>query len=611
MAFLQPDKTSTLNGLIVKEYLLTNHNPYNIIMPSIQLPKTPLGITIHNTDWITTASGTTPAEQYTRATVNGNMNDVRVHYYVDNICAWQNLPLTLSGFHAADGNGNGNTKTIAIECIMSANGGTASEKSEDNCARLAAYLLNLYGLNVENNLFTHTHWLNVKDGITGDNDYLNTHSHPYKSCPLYILPHWQTFKAKVKSYLDQLKAGTSKPSSNSSTSTTNLYRVRKSWEDTKSQIGAFTSLDRAKKACNEGYYVFDSSGKAIYPTEQSKSTTASSNSTITTEQSIYAYLRQKGFNDYSVSGIMGNLYAESNLQSTNLQNTYNNSLGMTDDEYTKAVDNNLHDFVNDSAGYGLAQWTYYSRKQALLNFAKEKGKSIGDTEMQLEFLIKELKEDFSNVYSELLKATSVKQASDCFMTKFESPADQSSTMKNLRASYGEKYYKQYCGTTAAAPTVDSKDSNKNNNSKDNINNNSTKKIDITYCVNIGSWLPPVVNCEDETEDGYAGIKNTSIRALAAKVSEGTLKYRVHIVNGGWLGWISNYKLNDFYHGYAGLLTDKIDAVQAELTEVPGYQVVYRTSTSSKDYYPWVTGTRDYAGVFGKLVDRVQMKIVKL
>ena len=31
-------------------------------------------------------------EQYTRATYNGNMKDVRVHFYVDNICAGKTLP---------------------------------------------------------------------------------------------------------------------------------------------------------------------------------------------------------------------------------------------------------------------------------------------------------------------------------------------------------------------------------------------------------------------------------------------------------------------------------------------------------------------------------------
>lgn len=118
MGFLTPDKTSTLGGVTVREYLLTKHNPNHIDMPTASMAGRVMGITIHNTPRIAVASGTTPAEQYTRATVNGNMNDVRVHYYVDHSCAWQDLPLTLSGWHAADGSGNGNRRTIAIECIM-------------------------------------------------------------------------------------------------------------------------------------------------------------------------------------------------------------------------------------------------------------------------------------------------------------------------------------------------------------------------------------------------------------------------------------------------------------------------------------------------------------
>ena len=161
MAFLNPDSIFNFGGITVKEYLFTKHNPNRISMPSYNLPSKVLGITIHNTDWISVASGTSPAEQYTRATVNGNMKDVRVHYYVDNTCAWQNLPLTLSGWHAADGNGNGNRGTIAIECIMSPAYNSADKKSEDNCARLAAALLKKYGLDI-NHLYTHTHWLNVR-----------------------------------------------------------------------------------------------------------------------------------------------------------------------------------------------------------------------------------------------------------------------------------------------------------------------------------------------------------------------------------------------------------------------------------------------------------------
>ena len=222
---LKPDKTTNLGGVTVNEYLLTKHNPNRIDMPSVSMEGKIIGVTVHNTDWITTAAGTTPAEQYTRATVNGNMNDVRVHYYVDNVCAWQNLPLTLSGWHAADGSGNGNRRTIAIECIMSSAYNDKDKKSEDNCARLAAALLNKYKLSIDC-LYTHNHW------------------YSRKYCPAYILPHWDKFKAKVQSYMN---SGSSSPATPSAKQ---IYRVRKTWSDAKSQIGAFSSLENAKKVCS-------------------------------------------------------------------------------------------------------------------------------------------------------------------------------------------------------------------------------------------------------------------------------------------------------------------------------------------------------------------------
>lgn len=47
-----------------------------------------------------------------------------------------------------------------------------------------------------------------------------------------------------------------------------LYRVRKSWADEKSQVGAYKSLENAKKECDKhkGYSVFDENGKAVYTT---------------------------------------------------------------------------------------------------------------------------------------------------------------------------------------------------------------------------------------------------------------------------------------------------------------------------------------------------------
>ena len=258
MTILRPDATTTFGGVTVNEYLLTKHNPNHIDMPSVSMEGKVIGVTVHNTDWISVASGTTPAEQYTRATVNNNMKDVRVHYYVDNVCAWQNLPHSLSGWHAADGSGNGNRRTIAIECIMSSAYNSVDKKSEDNAAKLAAALLKQYGLDI-NHLYTHTHWLNVRDGRNGTVDQLNTMYNRYKMCPAYILPHWAEFKKKVQSYLNAGSASTTPIPA-----TKQLYRVRKSWADAKSQLGAYSSLENAKKACKVGYSVFDANGNAVY-----------------------------------------------------------------------------------------------------------------------------------------------------------------------------------------------------------------------------------------------------------------------------------------------------------------------------------------------------------
>lgn len=160
----------------------------------------PKGITIHNTNDIAVATGTTPAEQYTRATwPNCNMGGAVVHFYVYKSDIWQNLAEAEQGWHATDGGTRrnshrsgekigGNLDTLAIECI-----GNISE-SEDTTAKLAAYLLAKYSLDPNTDLYTH-------------NDF-----YAKKKCPAYILPHWDKFIAKVKQYYT-LPANTSQTGS--------------------------------------------------------------------------------------------------------------------------------------------------------------------------------------------------------------------------------------------------------------------------------------------------------------------------------------------------------------------------------------------------------------
>ena len=162
------------------------------------------------------------------------------------------------------------------------------------------------------------------------------------------------------------------------------------------------------------------------------------------EEKIWNYLKAQGLSSAGAAGLMGNLYAESGLIPTNLQNTYEKKLGYSDAAYTAAVDSGAYtNFIRDSAGYGLAQWTYWSRKQALQQYAKSCKKSIGDLEMQLGFLMKELAGSFKAVLATLKTASSVRAASDAVLIQFERPADQSEAAKVRRAGYGQKYYDKY------------------------------------------------------------------------------------------------------------------------------------------------------------------------
>lgn len=170
------------------------------------------------------------------------------------------------------------------------------------------------------------------------------------------------------------------------------------------------------------------------------------------EADIYAYFKAQGMTDCGVAGLMANLYAESGLRSNNLQNSFEKKLGMDDETYTAAVDSGAYgNFVKDSAGYGLAQWTFWSRKQALLSFAQGKGASIGDPRIQCEFLMKELTESYKSVLAVLKSAESVRQASDAVLLGYERPADQSTAVQEKRATYGETYLERYAGKTAKVP----------------------------------------------------------------------------------------------------------------------------------------------------------------
>jgi hypothetical protein len=164
-------------------------------------------------------------------------------------------------------------------------------------------------------------------------------------------------------------------------------------------------------------------------------------------KATWDFFRILGMNEFGCAGIVGNISMESAIRPNNLQNSFEKKLGLNDDQYTAKVDNGTYtNFVNDGAGYGLAQWTYSTRKKGLLDFAKQCKMSICDINLQLTYLTQELQTKYKGVWDNLMKATSVLEASNIMLLQFEKPADQSVANQQKRATCCQGYYDKFKGS---------------------------------------------------------------------------------------------------------------------------------------------------------------------
>lgn len=168
-------------------------------------------------------------------------------------------------------------------------------------------------------------------------------------------------------------------------------------------------------------------------------------------QQIWDKLMLEIGNEYGVAGLMGNLVAESGLIPYRLQSDFTDGYS-TSVEYTNNVDSGIiseYDFVHNGpngGGYGLAQWTYYTRKQALYDMKQSMNVSIGSVELAITYLIQELNTSYPSVMTSLKNATSIRQASDTVLHDFESPHDQSESVEQSRSNLGESVYTEYSST---------------------------------------------------------------------------------------------------------------------------------------------------------------------
>jgi len=123
-------------------------------------------------------------------------------------------------------------------------------------------------------------------------------------------------------------------------------------------------------------------------------------------------------------------------------------------------------------------------------------------------------------------------------------------------------------------------------------------VDVTYQVyTAGRWLPNVNNLND-----HAGIYGSPIQGVIANLSEGTIHYRVHTVNGSWLPWVFDRE------DYAGIYGHNIDGLQMQVIGVSGQQARYRAYVGGR-WLSWVTELEDYAGIYGQSIECIQVEII--
>ena len=181
----------------------------------------------------------------------GKLNDGTVATY-------QTLPWNHRGWHAG---GSANNTHIGFEiCEDGLTDPTYFKAVYNEAVELCAYLCKQYGL-TEKDIICHSE--GYKKGIASNHgDVMHWFPRHGKSM--------DTFRTDVKALLStEEKEDETKTEEYPAKLTEGYYRVRKSWSDKKSQIGAYRILANAKATAdkNLGYYVFAPDGKAIYPTE--------------------------------------------------------------------------------------------------------------------------------------------------------------------------------------------------------------------------------------------------------------------------------------------------------------------------------------------------------
>lgn len=175
------------------------------------------------------------------------------------------------------------------------------------------------------------------------------------------------------------------------------------------------------------------------------------------KKNIWEYLKAKGFSDAATAAIMGNMEAESNCVSFRLQNDFSTDYQKSK-EYTALVDKgdiSRDQFIHNGpggGGYGLCQWTFWSRKAGLYDLAAKRGVSIGDEQIGVDWFYEEVQQpEYSKTWDYLRSNCSIYDMVSVMLRNYERPADQSDSVAAHRAALANEIYNEFAGGEAEDP----------------------------------------------------------------------------------------------------------------------------------------------------------------
>lgn len=183
------------------------------------------------------------------------------HYFVDNNSIYQVVEDKDAAWSVGKNYGSGNLfNTVknnnSINIEMCSNNGAISDAAFNNTVELTRSIMKKYNISASN-VYRHFDVCSKQcpgwKGWIGSDESL-----------------WNKFKSEISKC-----ATTPKTNSNAN----EVYRIRKSWSDSASQVGAYSLLENAISACKNGYYVFDNDGNIVYPASSNSQSISKKEST--------------------------------------------------------------------------------------------------------------------------------------------------------------------------------------------------------------------------------------------------------------------------------------------------------------------------------------------